>query len=114
MSVSPRNYEYGSHVGMALRVGRRQLLHLNSELQQLLFLFLLGERAKHEHVIRGGCDYAGFERQAQSGIEDYAQEWTTPRMAAAIGEQRIIGNHRANTHQNRVMLMTKLLHMGAS
>ena len=35
-------------------------------------------------------------------------------MAAAIGEQRIIGDHRANTHQNRVMLMTKLLHMGAS
>ncbi len=58
------------HVGMACGVGPGQLLHANPELQQLLFLFLFCERAKHKKIIRGGFDYTGFKRQAQARIED--------------------------------------------
>src|SRR5580692_8086949 len=98
---------------MAFRVGPGQLFHANPELQQLLFLFLFCKRAKNKQVIRSGFDYAGFKGQAQARIEDYAQEWPTASMSAAVGEQRIVGNHRADSDQKRVMPMAKLLHMGA-
>ena len=103
----------GGHVGMAVRGCRGQLLHANAELQQLLFLFLFGERAKHQNIVLRGLGYAGLEGQAQTRIEDHAQERAAARTAAAVSKQRIVGNHGANADQNRVMLMTKFLHVSA-
>ena len=42
-------------------------------------------------------------------IQDHAQQWAPPRIAAAIGKQRIVSQDRSNADENRVALVTLLL-----
>ena len=75
------------------------LLHAYAALFQRAPLVLLGKGAEDDDIVLRGFHHARVQRQAQSRVENDAQQTPPPRQAAAVGEQRIIGNDRTDADQ---------------
>ena len=71
-------------------------------------LVLLGKGTEDDDIVLGGFDHARGEREAQARVENDAQQRTAARQSAAVGEQGIVGDDRADADQNCIGGVTHL------
>ena len=66
-------------------------------------------RGEDDEVTVGGLHEFRFQRHAQARIDDRSQEFAAARFAGAVGHARVIGEHRADSSEQRVGLVAQAL-----
>ena len=92
----------------------RHLLHTHASRFQGAPLVLLGKTAKNDDVLLRGLHHTGVQRQTQAGVKNHAHQPSAAFQAAAVCQQRIVGDDRAHAHQDGIALMTHLMHAPAA
>src|SRR5581483_10247563 len=59
----------------------------------------------------GSLGYPRFVRKPQVRIENETEQRPAPGAVTAIGEQRVVGNNGAYSHQNGIALVPELMHV---
>ena len=66
-------------------------------------------RVEDKDVVLRGLHHARRLGKRKPGIEQHSQQWTSSGKAAAVGEQRIVGDDGAYACHDGVVLMTQLV-----
>src|SRR3981081_27062 len=107
-------------VGAVVGRGCGKLLDANPALLELRLLCSIRSGTEDKNIILNristldAFEQTRFQRQAQTRIQNYAQQRPAPGMATAVGEQRIVSKDTPGAYHNGVMLVPQLLHMLAS
>src|ERR1022692_1681082 len=93
-------------------IRRWKLLHRDAARLQFAPLLFLAGTTEDEYIvcestrIRCTLHQARVQRKSETRIKNHAQQRTSPWIAAAIREQRIVSEDSPHAHQNGIALVT--------